>query len=63
MTLLLEFNHAQYLLTGDYSVHEQDIEPHIKIGLKTPVKCLSFYLPRDLMLLEAVDKELAFVMS
>ena len=64
----LKLTIAQYLLTGDYSVHEQDgIEPHIKIG-RMDMSEMPFVSilpePNDLMLLQdGEDKELAFAID
>ena len=59
----LKLTIAQYLLTGDYSVHEQDgVEPHIKVSSmdlsELPFVALSPE-PSDLVLLEdGEDKQL-----
>ena len=64
----LKLTIAQYLLTGDYSVHEQDgVEPHIKIG-RMDLSEMPFVSilpePNDLMMLEdGEDKELAFAVD
>ncbi len=64
----LKLTIAQYLLTNDYSVHEQDgIEPHIKIG-RMDMSEMPFVSilpePNDLMLLQdGEDKELAFAID
>ena len=64
----LKLTIAQYLLTSDYSVHEQDgVEPHIKIG-RMDMSEMPFVSilpePNDLMLLQdGEDKELAFAID
>ena len=64
----LKLTIAQYLLTGDYSVHEQDgVEPHIKVGMmdvsELPFVSLSPE-PSDLLLLDdGEDKQIAFAVD
>ena len=66
----LKLTIAQYLLTGDYSVHEQDgVEPHVKVGMmdvsELPFVSLSPE-PSDLLLLDdgdGKDKQLAFAVD
>ena len=64
----LKLTIAQYLLTGDYSVHEQDgVEPHVKVGMmdvsELPFVSLSPE-PSDLLLLDdGEDKQIAFAVD
>ncbi len=64
----LKLTIAQYLLTGDYSVHEQDgVEPHVKVSSmdlsELPFVALSPE-PSDLVLLEdGEDKQLDFAID